>query len=155
MWVTIGAAPFNKRAEILSRPLALLLGISWINFSISLYETSVRLKILSVLESSWNSEAKKGPILEKCVFSTLLISLGSVYTLLSVSSLVTLVVLDPLPISLFIPFYWCIFKIPVVFFKKGVVVVRFSILNFIINLISSTSIRGPVEVSWELWVYFL
>ena len=71
------------------------------------------------------------------------------YTLLSVSSLVTLVVLDPLPIRLFIPFH--VFLTFLEFFsKKGVVVVSFSILNFIINLVSYISIRAPVEISWKL-----
>ena len=84
--------------------------------------------------------------MEKCVFSTLLISLGSVYTLLSVSSLVTLVILDPIPIWLFIPLHVLLTFLELSL-KKGVVVVRFSIVNFIIHLISYLSIRGPVEVS--------
>ena len=44
----MGAASFRRCAEILSRPLALLLGIFSINSKISWLDISVNLKIFSV-----------------------------------------------------------------------------------------------------------
>ena len=138
--VTMADASFRIRAEMLSRPLALLLGIFWIKMKTPWHDTSPNLKIcfagviysVKELDVSLISEAKEGPILEKCVEYITDFNGVSNYSI-PVSSWVILLNLDSFPISLLIPFQ--VFFVSAIIFEESIVIVHFSILNFIINLI--------------------
>ena len=100
------------------------------------------------------SETKEGPILGKCVLGISLISMGSVLTVSPVSSLVILLNLHSFLIILLIPFQVFFFYVSSITFAESIVIVYFSFLNFIINLILHVFVRSPIEIWWEPSGYF-
>ena len=95
------------------------------------------------------SETKEGPILGKCVLGISLISMGSVLTVSPVSSLVILLNLHSFLVILLIPFQVFFFYVSSITFAESIVIVYFSFLNFIINLILHVFVRSPIEIWWE------